>query len=685
MRRAFVVRWICAVVFAGVALRASVVRADNGSAPERLLAADSILYWRFDGWTPHQSAYNQTAFADVLHAGLADFLDSCQQLACKQISDDVLSQTLLAGKRASELKVLHGAVKQIPLLWPAIEQHGIVLGVEASGKRQSARLTIVLPQGKPLYLVARLLANQFADAPVERHIKGRLVLVSEPQFASGALTDQTAGAASNQPVQIGKPTAPPPTTPPTTVSANPPTHEAPQTAAKPTNEPNRLLAWSEGNDLVIVVAAERSDEMVGSVLDRRERNLLANPLYKEAAAFKDYETLSHGFVDFQPALREAAKTLGFDDVQKTVAGLGLDGLRQMVWHTGVEGRHQRYTIDLAIPNPREGILRVFDGDALTAAEHLPALPPDQNQFHLFSLRPEDTFVVLRTAAYAIASAMDDEPSKAILANDDSLRAAAKKLGIDLQRDLFDCLGPRLLVYSSPSDGPLFTGAGVALQVRNAEKLQKVLAQLAELAAPPSGAQYRIVHRNCRGVDLVSLRAVASNGDASFMGISPVMPSYAIHKGWLVIALNPQTIDGFILRSASPAPLFSPDRPEPALAQGVYHSWQPSPLLRQVLSKAAQRSPALRILSIHESDPRPVLKFVLSLSPTIATVLDSTMNGQFENRLIPNSQAFVEPLYPNVAITTDDGRRVRIDGYKSAPFPLDSSLSLVTAGLYFFVF
>ncbi len=680
MRLTIVARWICAGLLSGMMFGPTIARADDDSAPERLLAADSILYWRFDGWTPHQAAFNKTAFADVLRGGTTEFLEYYQHFAGKELSDRALGQSLLAGKRVGELKILHSAAKQVPLLWPAIEQRGVVVGIEASGKRQSPRLTIVLPQGKPLYLVARLLANQFSDAPVERQIKGRLALVSEPQSLGGATTNQTADAApSNSAHNVKSPTANAANPAAKVAAPTPATHVPPKTSAKPAEEPTRMLAWSEGNDLVIVVAAETSDEMVGSVLDRRERNLLDSPLYKEAAAFKDYETLSNGFVDFQPAIREIAKMFGLGDLPKIMAALGLDGVQQVLWHSGVEGRHQRYTIDFIVPGERKGILRMLDGVSL-AADKLPPLPSDLDQFHLFCLQPDSVCDVLRTSAYAIAEIFDDDSAKAVLATDKSFRSATKQLGIDLQRDLFDSLGPRLLIYNSPSEGPLFAGAGVALQVKNPVKLQKAMAHLGKLAA--SGGEYQFVHLNRRGIDMMSLREATSNTNTLGININPFTPSFAIHDGWLVMALNPQTVDGFILRSASRPPSFSLSQTDPARAPGTYQSWQPSPLLRQVVAKAARHSPQLRILSIHESDPRPFIKFGLSFAPLLGSIMNSSFGEKYDNRLIPNTQSIVEPLYPNVSIVCDDGRRVRFDGYKSAPFPLDSSFSIVVAAAYF---
>jgi hypothetical protein len=706
MRLAVVVQWIRTGLLAGIVISAAIARADDGatfpyagdsSAPERLLAADSILYWRFDGWTQHQAAFDRTAFADVLRGGSGEFLGFCQRFACKQLSDTTLSQPLLAGRRPSELKILRAAAKQLPLLWPAIEQHGMAVGIESAGDRQSPRLTAVLPQGKPLYLVARLLATQFANAPVERRVQGRLVLVSEPQSVGGT-ANQTASASVDSGAQkIDSPCNEAAGNASITDAAK---SNTTATAAKTSavksasgshsqqppkqSEPVRTLAWIEGNDLVIVVAAQTSDEMVSSVLGRRSRNLLRNSLFKEVATFKDYEVLSRGFADVQPALRDVAKVTGLDSLPAIVAAAGFANVRQLSWHTGVEGRHHRYTIDFDIPGERKGILNLFGGPTLRANDKLPPLPPDVNQFHLFSLRMAGIDDIAAAAPLAAQIYGAGDAAKAQPAAGAPAPSATTKQDIDIQRDLLNSLGPRLLVYNSPSEGPFFTGAAVAIETTKPDKLRKLLDQVAKLAAGTFGEAVQILHCKRHGVDVVTVRFPSTGNNNGAVQLGP-MPSFAVHNGWLVVAAYPQTIDGFILRSASEAPQLSESlsrTPSNSInSPGTYQTWQPSPLLRQIVAKTARRSPAMRILSIHESDPRPIIRFALSASPIAGSLINAMDSDQFDNRLIPNVQSVVEPLYPNVSIVTDDGRRVRVDGYKSAPFPFDSSFALVPGYIF----
>jgi len=609
-----------------MALAATVAVAADTPAPERLLAADSALYWRFDGWEPHQAALDKTAFAELLRGDLGKLLDYVEQLAVKKLADDALRDSLLAGKRPEELLKLRAAAGRLPLLWPAIRKQGVVVGVEITGKFPTASVTIVLPRGKPLFAIARLLASQFSDPPVEQKIKDRIVFVSEPK---------------PEPVPDSSPD-----------KKDPPT-------AKPPEPPTRVLAWAEDDDLVIAISTESAEQMVGRVIDRRERNLLGSPIYKRAIGFNDYETLSHGFVDIQRVLAEVAKTPDWAEVPKFVAGIGLGNVRQLFWHTGVEGRHQRYTVEAIVPGERAGMLLLFSGSSDFRAADLPPLPPDLNQLHVFNLNLAGFYDGFRKTALGTAQLLGEDTAKEARALDDAQREATKQLGIDIQRDMLDSLGTTMVVYSAPSEGPLFIGTGVAIQVVHEERLRNTLDDYAKATVGENGGLLRIKHRDYHGADIVTI-AFNAGDKTGEVDINPFTPCYTIHKGWLVMALNPQTVEGYVMRTQR--------KPEAR----TYATWKPSPLYAEVLENVKKRSPTVKVLSIGESDPRPAIKFALSFAPLIGSYLANTNSGKFDNSMIPNTQSVVEPLYPSVSILVDDGESLRLDGYKSAPFPLDSS-------------
>ncbi len=74
-----------------------------------------------------------------------------------------------------------------------------------------------------------------------------------------------------------------------------------------------------------------------------------------------------------------------------------------------------------------------------------------------------------------------------------------------------------------------------------------------------------------------------------------------------------------------------------------------------------------------SDPRPGLKFLFSIAPTGVALLNSfTANfapgAHFDVSLIPNALEVTRHLFPNITVTTDDGKKVRIETRASLMLP-----------------
>ena len=88
MLRFYRKHWIVIVACVSLSL-ANSVRAD--CRPERLLAEDTVAYWRFDGWEPHQPAFDKTAFAEVMHGDLGTFLDYLRGRAMQEIAGGALA------------------------------------------------------------------------------------------------------------------------------------------------------------------------------------------------------------------------------------------------------------------------------------------------------------------------------------------------------------------------------------------------------------------------------------------------------------------------------------------------------------------------------------------------------------------------------------------------------------------
>jgi hypothetical protein len=342
-------------------------------------------------------------------------------------------------------------------------------------------------------------------------------------------------------------------------------------------------------------------------------------------------------------------------------------LQQLQWYTGVEGRHHRYTIELLVPGKRQGIMRLLgDGDFL--ARGLPALPPDINGLLAFNIHPKGAIDEIRNTAQRTAQLVGANPVAVGTAIYAGQIAATAALGVDIQHDLLDSLGSTAVVYSSPSEGPLFLGSGLAIEVRDSDKLRDALSDLEKAAVNYVGTDLQIHHRKYHGIDASVIRYKKGDNAAMNFPAQLFAPTYTIHNGWFVVALNPQVVEGYIMRS-------NPNSNGNAAANSTFQTWKPSPLYEEALAKARQRSSNVRLLAAGESDPRPAMRDILALAPLIASAVNNSKPNTFDNWLIPNAQAVVEPMYPNVFVVFDTGDSLRMDGYKSAPFPFDSSISV----------
>src|SRR5207253_140192 len=101
------------------------------------------------------------------------------------------------------------------------------------------------------------------------------------------------------------------------------------------------------------------------------------------------------------------------------------------------------------------------------------------------------------------------------------------------------------------------------------------------------------------------------------------------------------------------------------------SWKPD----------AQTAATLKALpkeytSIAVSDPRPALRVLLSFAPVVARGVQAALaqsgvkDFPIDVGALPNAHEATRHLFPNVSVTTDDGKVLRLDSRSSLQLPLD---------------
>ena len=279
---------------------------------------------------------------------------------------------------------------------------------------------------------------------------------------------------------------------------------------------------------------------------------------------------------------------------------------------------------------------------------MPPLPADAPRWTAARTNVAAVYDLLLTVVTATDG---DTPMPSGLADATKSFAEAKKrvrkelgdaLGADID-DVISSLGDVFLTHCSPGDGLSLLGQVIAVSVKDERKLTRVLDPLMRKVAAQLGEGRRFRKRLFHGA---VLREVGGPPD------TPVSLAYTIHKGWLVLAVNPQPIQGFILRS-----------------NGKLDVWKPD----QRTARALARVPADAGL-VQVVDPRTTVNVLLAGAPALAGV-----SGVFPRRQnvfslitagdLPHPGEVTRHLFPNVTWTSFDGKTFRIESRESLWLPL----------------
>jgi len=574
-------------------------------APETLLAKESVAYLRYDGLATHRAAYEKTVFAGMLRDEFQPLVDEVSRLIFDAFGPQVLSERLLEGVPPAELIRLQSALKQVPRFVAQLKEHGFVLGVEVieplKGRFQVTVVFPGTPKTDPAATLAafRLFGHLMEAKVVDVKIGSRIVVSMS--------------------------------------SATPAT----------------LNCWKEGPHAVVTIGTEPPQRTI-DLLEGRRASLTANPLFREVSGFRRYETWLRGFADVDAVgaiVRKAVPPAG-----AIISQLGLDGLRNVAFHLGFEGKLQRSTILVGTKGKRQGLLRVLTSPTTLDLKTLPAIAPDAVSVLAgtadFPAIFEEGRRVIRMAAVGFNPAAGEEFDK-------QYKAFEKSLGVDLKKDVIGALGSRYVLYSSPTEGALLLGTTLAVEVKDAAKLKQSLEAVVRSLSTGLGLDLSVKKRTYRGAELHVVDIGFGQGD-----FFPFSPTFAIHKGWLVVALYPQPVRGFVYRSGGRAAAF---RPPALLARALKETLEPA-------AGAATSKKPPRLIGVGVSDPQYALKQVIAYAPLFVSFLRSAGESlkDFDVSTIPNGQAATERLTKNVTVTVDDGNAVRIEGYASLPFPTQLS-------------
>ncbi|MFQ5731604.1 MAG: hypothetical protein ACE5KM_06595 [Planctomycetaceae bacterium] len=563
-------------------------------APETLLAKESVAYFRFDGVKRHREAFDKTAFAQLLNEDFGPLIDAVAKMIYDAMGPSTVSGKLLQGKPPKDLMALQRASRQLPRFVSLIRDRGFAVGVEVIAPSESRfQVTVVCNRG-----------GTKENFPA---VLGALrVLASLNQ---GTVKQQTIGTRTVFHWSDGV-------------------------------TPVSLHCWREGPHAVLTIGTESPSRTI-ELAEGKRGNLTTVDLYRGLTSFRRYKTWMRGFVDVSASLELVKKAV--PPAGKIIAALGVDGLKQVSFQAGFEGRLLRSTLAISMPAERRGVLKLLAGGGDFSVDKLPPLPPDAVSVAAGSADYRAIVDEGMRALRLLSVAIGDEDFT------EFVTAVEKTVQNKTADDLIGSLGSTFAIYNAPTEGAFSLGTTVVVQVKDAAKLQRALDRLPRAVSIATGADISVKKRQYRGATLNMIQ----------LGIDefPLTPTYVVHDGRLAVSLFPQPVMGLVYRSEK--------------GRG---KWKPPALLGRALRESLKRQrdggKPPRLTGISVSDPRYSARQLLAFAPLIsiyARALGGTSTS-FDNSLIPNAQAVSDRLSENVTVSVDDGNGLRIESYSTVPLP-----------------
>ena len=555
-------------------------------APEQLLPVGTQLYVRWDGVAAHVPSYSKTALGKMMMGDTGVFVASVYKQIQEGLGSVLTVEQLLRGEAPETLQARQADVTEAGKLLGVLAANGFVLGVEVrSFDPPDIQSYLVLPNAgadpKPVIGALRLAVTMARGKIGEKKVGDTtLYFVSDPA-------------------------------------------------------PVHLCWFVAGKHAVVSFGTDEPEKVFKDVTNSPGKRLVDSPLFKRVKEFNKFETSARLFLDLESLVRMGSAVN--KDLAKLLDDLGLTGVKSAVFYSGFENEAESGLLELDVPGPRKGLLSLLASKPFTLAD-VPPLPPDVVSWSMTNFELSKLYNLAFQTAEQIAGIVAPDAIREIKEIRNKINAA---LGIDLYKDLLASLDDKVVLYSSPSEGPLSLGMVVMIKVKDEAQLRKALEGLVKGIAKQTNTEVTLKKRSYRGVEL---REVRVKQQGFFF-----VPTYAIHKGWLVVSLFPQPVHGYILR-----------------ANGEMAAWKPSPGVQASFDKLGKE-----FIAVTYSDPRPGLKTLWSIAPAVGGLINSlSPELNFEVGHLPNAQEATRHLFPNVAVTVDDGKAIRTEIRSSLMLPID---------------
>jgi hypothetical protein len=628
-----------ALAFASPAFAAD-PRPTVDTAPEKLLPPSTQLYVRWDGVTAHNDAYKKSIWGGVMAGPTGDSVRALIARAPKLLGSSVLAEPLLDGKPPAELKANLADLKAIEKVVELLADKGVLVAAEVRepaptikgiGQAFGGLIGGKLPGAEAILPDAQVIVIVPDVGDKAEILFGSLRLVMKKLDAKLDALD--ANGRKGFRVNV------------------------PQEGPLPLN----VAWWVEGKHFVFYAGTRKPTDIIAEMTANAARDgLTKNALYQRCMKTGDFESITRGYVDTEKVIGLAKSLAGpfVPGLKERLDSTGISGVKAVVFSSGFDGKESRALYEFDAPGERKGVLKALKGGTPLALKDLPPMPPDVSRFSALRLDPAATYDaglgLVELLTMNVEFGVEDDVKKkgqmeVIKARKAFLASEGDKfLGISVADDLLPHLGDKLVVFQSPTEGLQVFGTVVCISVKDAAKVRTAADRVQRAIEAIANSPIKVRKKTLKGVEYREFYA---------RGFGVVTPTYAIVDDWLVVAGHPQAVQGVILR-----------------AKGDLEKWKPDDATAKRLAKMPQDGCGLQY-----NDPKSTTSNLCTIGPLVLATLG--LRGAFNEPtetdfdpidvgIVPNAHELCKHLFPNLTVTRDDGKTIRIEVNESFSLPLE---------------
>jgi hypothetical protein len=609
--------------------------------PERLLSPTTQLYVRWDGVTPHKAAYQASIWGPIMAGPTGDSIRTLLAKAPKLLGSDLLAGPLLEGRPPEELRAVHTDLKHLEKVVDLLADKGVLVAAEVRGPQPTLK-----GLGKA---IGGLLGGEGPDPST--FVPEAMVFVIVPDVGDRA---ETLFAPTRLMLRNSGPTA---------VATPLPAElgvKGYNWSNGPLGGPVQLGEWVIDGHFVEYIGTVPVEQAIKKMRENlKAGGITSHPLFargRKLGTTAGFEAVTCGFVDAK-AVVGLAKRLGgplVPGLTERVDGVGLGNLEAVVFASGFAGKESRGLWEFDLPGERKGLAKVLKKEPLTLAD-LPPMPPDVSRFAALRVDPAAAYDAGLTVIEALTmndkTGAEDAKTAADqirLRKEYMAREIDKFAGISVTEDLLPFLGDKVVIYQSPVEGLSVFGTVVCLSCKDPARVKAAVDRLQHpIERAVGGGPAKVRKKQYRGVEVREMYG---------RGFGVLTPTYAIVGEWLVIAAAPQPVYGFVLRH-----------------KGEIEKWAPDAETGARLAKMLRTE----AVGIQYCTPKSVVHNLCCIGPLFLSAFTrfarADGSGDFDPidlGLIPNGHELGKHLFPNLTVTRDDGKTVRIDVNESFGLPLE---------------